>query len=365
MLDVCKFLGVKKLNTTAYHPQCDGTIERFNRTLKNMLRKHVDRFGTQWDRFLPGVMWSYRNTPHSSTGERPSFLLFGVDCRSPTEAAFLPVPKHVPVDIPDYRQELLLSLSSARELAQDSIRRAQKRYKLHYDEKATVPDLKVGEWVLVRFPQEETGRNRKLSRPWHGPYRITERRDPNVSATKVYFPEENAIKVHLARVCRCPRELPAGYYWYGGKRKGPGRPPKWVDKLLSGAEKVAPNDSSEKLGTDLPGAEPQLPPVDLALEKSHGHPSDDSGTSSAVRPASKDSHLGDRSSSLEPDCYPIKLPRKGVQIEESDEECCPTDASTTPRDVATSRKTQELKETSKMQWKTRSRRDIRAPDRYM
>ena len=41
MLDVCKSLGIRKLNTTAYHPQCDGVVERFNRTLKAMLRKHA------------------------------------------------------------------------------------------------------------------------------------------------------------------------------------------------------------------------------------------------------------------------------------------------------------------------------------
>ena len=34
MQDVCRLLGVKKLNTTAYHLQCDGMVERFNRTLK-------------------------------------------------------------------------------------------------------------------------------------------------------------------------------------------------------------------------------------------------------------------------------------------------------------------------------------------
>ena len=46
MQDVCTLIGVKKLNTTAYHPQCDGMIERFNRTLKGMLRKHAAKFGT-------------------------------------------------------------------------------------------------------------------------------------------------------------------------------------------------------------------------------------------------------------------------------------------------------------------------------
>ena len=37
MQDVCKLMGVTKLNTTAYHPQCDGLVERMNRTLKAIL----------------------------------------------------------------------------------------------------------------------------------------------------------------------------------------------------------------------------------------------------------------------------------------------------------------------------------------
>ena len=90
MTDVCKLLGIQKLNTTAYHPHCNGMVERFNRTLKTALRKHAVKFGVQWDRYLSGVLWAYRNTPHESTGEKPSFLLFGIDCRTPTEAALLP-----------------------------------------------------------------------------------------------------------------------------------------------------------------------------------------------------------------------------------------------------------------------------------
>ena len=39
--DVRKLLGIKKLNTTAHHPQCNGMVERFNRTLKTVLRKHI------------------------------------------------------------------------------------------------------------------------------------------------------------------------------------------------------------------------------------------------------------------------------------------------------------------------------------
>lgn len=37
MQEVCELLGVTKLNTTAYHPACNGMVERLNRTLKAML----------------------------------------------------------------------------------------------------------------------------------------------------------------------------------------------------------------------------------------------------------------------------------------------------------------------------------------
>lgn len=110
MLDVCKLLGVRKLNTTAYHPQCDGAVERFNRTLKTMLRKQAATMGTQWDQYLSGVLWAYRNTPHDSTGEKPSFLLYGLDCRSPTEACLLPPDPIQPTDVADYREALMLYL---------------------------------------------------------------------------------------------------------------------------------------------------------------------------------------------------------------------------------------------------------------
>lgn len=108
MMDVCSSLGIKKLNTTAYHPQCDGMVERFNRTLKTILRKHAGTYGRQWDRYLPGVLWAYWNTPHEATREKPSFLLFGMDCRTPSEAAYLKPTNLYPIDVDDYREKMKL-----------------------------------------------------------------------------------------------------------------------------------------------------------------------------------------------------------------------------------------------------------------
>lgn len=47
-----------------------------------------------------------------------------------------------------------------------------------YNCKATTCDHKLGDWVLVEFLEEEVGKSRKLSRPWHGTYWVLERCDP-------------------------------------------------------------------------------------------------------------------------------------------------------------------------------------------
>ena len=120
----------------------------------------------------------------------------------------------------------MLSLASARQLANETIHKAQKKYKAQFDYKAKPDRFRVGEWVLIKFPHEESGKNRKLSRPWHGPYRIITMTDTDITATRIYFPEDGSIKVHQGRVTKCPMGFRTGVYWYGDKKQGPGRLPK-------------------------------------------------------------------------------------------------------------------------------------------
>ena len=60
MREVGQFLGFHKVNTTAYHPQTDGLVKRFNHTLTEMLARTVDRDGCDWDHHLPFVLFAYR-----------------------------------------------------------------------------------------------------------------------------------------------------------------------------------------------------------------------------------------------------------------------------------------------------------------
>ena len=65
--------------------------------------------------------------PHDSIGEKPTFLLFGIDCRSPSEAAYLKPTDIYPLHIDDYREELQVSVTSAQKLAAATIQKAQKK----------------------------------------------------------------------------------------------------------------------------------------------------------------------------------------------------------------------------------------------
>ena len=161
----------------------------------------------------------------------------------------------------------MCTLSSARQTALESIRKAQQRYKVQYDRKTDEYQYRIGEWVLIHFPSDETGRFRKLSRPWHGPYRATSCNDTNVTATKVCFPLEDPIQVHQKRVKPCPDGFTVGYYWYGGKCKGPGRPPRWVQAMLSdskstrtGADAVDDNGGSSDKTTAQDAGDPDAEP---------------------------------------------------------------------------------------------------------
>ena len=68
--EVCELLGMQKTRTTAYHPQSDGIVERFNRTLENQLSRFVSDHQRDWDNYIPyiycwHIVWLFMNLPGS------------------------------------------------------------------------------------------------------------------------------------------------------------------------------------------------------------------------------------------------------------------------------------------------------------
>lgn len=64
-------LGIKKSSGAAYHPQTQGLVERFNRTLISTLRMYVDELQSDWDVYLQRVLFAYRTSFHEALGDSP------------------------------------------------------------------------------------------------------------------------------------------------------------------------------------------------------------------------------------------------------------------------------------------------------
>ena len=60
--------NVGHLKCSAYHPICNGAIEKFNGTMKNSLKALVERFPNAWDSALCWVMFAYREVVNETTG---------------------------------------------------------------------------------------------------------------------------------------------------------------------------------------------------------------------------------------------------------------------------------------------------------
>ena len=81
--ELYNLLNICPIRASPYHPQTDGLVECFNKTLKALLRKLVNKEGRDWDRLLPYVLFAYREVPQSTTGFSPFELLYGREVRGP------------------------------------------------------------------------------------------------------------------------------------------------------------------------------------------------------------------------------------------------------------------------------------------
>ena len=70
--EVCKVLGVVKTRTTPYHPQSDGLVERFNRTLLNILSTVAGERPFDWESHLRRQCLAYNTSVHPIPDRLPS-----------------------------------------------------------------------------------------------------------------------------------------------------------------------------------------------------------------------------------------------------------------------------------------------------
>ncbi|MBM3938427.1 MAG: DDE-type integrase/transposase/recombinase [Sphingomonadales bacterium] len=141
---LCKTLGIQHIMTTSYHPQGNGLVERFHRSLKAALRARCDR-GLWWDH-LPWALLGLRAAPKEEAKVSAAEAAFGIPLRLPGQV----LEQHVPVDRPKIPSTLRT-----------------------YADVAAGRESSQLEWAYVREGQAKT----PLAPAYAGPYRVLRRGD--------------------------------------------------------------------------------------------------------------------------------------------------------------------------------------------
>jgi hypothetical protein len=147
---LCKILNIKKSRTTAYHPQGNGLVERFNRTLISMLGTLKPTEKLDWKKYLPSLVFAYNCMRHDTTGYSPYYLMFNRQPRLPIDIILgvdIP-PENKPY--PTYVSEMKERMQCTYNIANKNIDSAQKQQKKQHDKKVRSSTLAEGDRVLLK-----------------------------------------------------------------------------------------------------------------------------------------------------------------------------------------------------------------------
>ena len=168
---LCAMMGVQRTQTTPYHPQGNGQVERFNRTLEGMLSKVVSDHQRDWDEHLQKVLFAYRTAIHESTGYSPFLVTFGRSPNLPVDVV-LGRPSTSTGDVPQFVQKTQTVLHSAFLQVRQHLQQAHQRQKQVADASSVGEAFQVGDRVWLYVPRVKQGQSKKFTSLWRGPYTV-------------------------------------------------------------------------------------------------------------------------------------------------------------------------------------------------
>jgi len=163
-----RLLGSRLKLSSAYHPQTDGSTERANRTITQMLRQCINDKQTDWVTKLPAIEFAINSARSESTGFAPFFLNNG---RMPRSMLFnFPIAKNEYPSVRNFAIQKKIALMSAH----DSIITARVKQTHNANRKRRVEPFTKGDLVYlstknITFPK---GLARKLIPKYIGPFKI-------------------------------------------------------------------------------------------------------------------------------------------------------------------------------------------------
>src|ERR671938_659907 len=168
MKELTEKFRIKHNLSTPYHPETNGLVERFNKTIGKALAKLSDQT-PEWESNIPPILFAYRTSKHNSTGITPFYLTYGRE-------AELPISNDdKEVTMTERIETLINELPIKREKAKTNNMKSQQRQKKYHDQKKLQETFEIGQKVLYYIASKEKQWSGKLDDKWKGPYYIHER----------------------------------------------------------------------------------------------------------------------------------------------------------------------------------------------
>jgi transposase InsO family protein len=171
----CSELRIRNYYSSVLRPKANGQVEATNKTLIRTLKKKLEKKKGTWVEYIPEVLWSYRITIRTPTGETPFSLTYGTEAVIPAEVGSpsFRVAYYNP-GLNDEGISLNLDLlQEKRDDAQVTWVAYQERTARYFNKAVSLRKFQVGDWVLRKVSlMTKDAIEGKLAPKWEGPYQI-------------------------------------------------------------------------------------------------------------------------------------------------------------------------------------------------
>ena len=169
--EVMNMLKIDHVLTSVYHPQSNAKVERFHRTLHDILAKKVHENQDTWDLFLNQSLAAIRFNVSESSKFSPYYLMYGKDVVLPVDNLFHLRPKYQGEEL---HKIMLQEQHKAFVQVRRNMKKAKQRQARYHDKNAKQVDFDVGDPVYYKNNQ----RKGKLDVKWRPFHRIIEKTGP-------------------------------------------------------------------------------------------------------------------------------------------------------------------------------------------
>jgi len=142
---LCKLLKLNKLNTTAYHPDSNGALERTHKTIVEYLRCFCNPRENNWDKWLPFACFVYNTTPHTMTKFTPYEVLFRRKANIPGYLQQKPTPLY---NYDDLIHDIKRKMQECHEIARANLIQTKQKRVEDQKDKVYMTSFKEGDSLI-------------------------------------------------------------------------------------------------------------------------------------------------------------------------------------------------------------------------